>query len=192
MVIGEKVKTFGCFCKPTPTTCHSVDFLQSSQCFSQLHPIFPNLWLTLLLSFTYAPSQAVFMLVAHSYLDSCMASILVVGFLPNMWFDHTHNWNWPVLLGPAQTALTTGSSQSPPLSGCWLTAFALWPLLEWTSSCSVEFMQQWVHVTHKYLHTCLLEHWQKLLWNFLVLCCFCVFCWQLKQLARIKMPRRKG
>lgn len=145
-----------------------------------------------LLIFTNTLSQAGFVLVPHSYLDSPMASIfLSLGFLSNMWPDRSHKWNEPVVLRPTQTALTTGSVKA------LLCQDAGWqPLpsgLHWNEfPLSVELVQKWVHVTHKYLHTCLLEHWQKLLWNVLVLCCFCVFRWQLKQLAWIKMPWREG
>lgn len=57
---------------------------------------------------------------------------------------------------------------------------------------SLVFIQPWVHATHINSHTCMLEHWQQLLWNCLVLWCFCVFSWQLKHLACIKLPRRHG
>lgn len=101
-------------------------------------------------------------------------------------------WMWPVPLGPAQTPWSqqsTGSRQGCPPIGM-LAAGLHWNRLPF--SFSLEFMQHWVHATHIHSHTCMLEHWQKLLWNCLGLCCFSVFSWQLKHLAYIKLPWRNG
>lgn len=64
--------------------------------------------------------------------------------------------------------------------GSAFPSLSLWGL------CSSEFMQ------HTYSHTCMIEHWQQLLWNCLGLRCFCVFSWQLKHLAYIKLPWSHG
>lgn len=101
-------------------------------------------------------------------------------------------WMWPVPLGPVQTPWSqqsTGSRKGCPPIGM-LAAGLHWNRLPF--SFSLEFMQHWVHATHIHSHTCMLEHWQKLLWNCLGLCCFCVFSWQLKHLAYIKLPWRNG
>lgn len=47
-----------------------------------------------------------------------------------------------------------------------------------------------LHATHTSSHTCVLKHWQQLLWNCLGLYSFflCVFIWRLKHIAYIKLP----
>lgn len=92
-------------------------------------------------------------------------------------------WKWSVLLGPAQTPLTTGltaPSQGSPLPGCWLTDFALCPPLEWTSPLSVSLFLSRVHAVVSLCNThTVLTHLHagaltgttvKLPWSVLFLC----------------------
>lgn len=94
-----------------------------------------------------------------------------VCFLPNTWASPSLHASvgTACAVGPEWTALTTGPSYGPPLSGCWLTGCAIWHQLRWTSPSEWELTQYWVHTTDKGLHTCMFEHWRQLLWKSLFL-----------------------
>lgn len=174
--------------------------LQSTSCtLSRCRKCDPHTHSWPFLALTCIPSQAQLVLMAHSYPASLLASISVCWLYKNMWPN-------PSLNTFVDVAFAVGSSSDSPYHTdplgpvkAHLCQDAGWQAvpsgLHWNGlplPLSVEFMQQWVHAALKYLHTCILEHWQQLLWNCRGLCCFCVFSWQLKQLACIKLPWRHG